>query len=164
MIDEAFPLGRAVLYGRHIAELDGQAAAPVEDQSLELIDVITPLYAQCVAAPADVDDAGGNVGRATDAIGCARDVDAQFRRFVGIDDDLQLVAGVTARVEHAHARHAIQAGYFGPDDFAQVSLVADQVLFVAFELLDEVLDKLIVRIAPFAEAYVRSVGITRQRA
>ncbi len=164
VVDEAFAFRRAVSYARDIAELDGQATAPVEDQVLQVVNVVSPFDTQGIAAAADVDDTGRYVGRTTDAISGARDIDAEFGCLVRVDDDLQLVARIAARVEHADPRYAIEAGDLGPDDFAQISLVANQVLFGAIELLDEILDELVVRVTPLAHAHVGAVGVAGQRA
>ena len=87
------------------------------------------------------------------------DVHAEIGRSVGIDDDLQLVTDVAARIEHIDLSNAIQRPNLRHDNFSQPALIFDQPVLVALQLFDEIFDQLVIRVTPFAETYLRTHGV-----
>ena len=68
-----------------------------------------------VAAATNIDDVRRNIGRPANAIGGQCNIDPKFGRLVWVNDNLQLVAGITIGVEHADPRYAVTTGDLRPN-------------------------------------------------
>ena len=119
--DEALAVCERDLDVGHVAQPDGQAVAPLQDQLPEVLGIERAGEPQRVAALADAHVAAGDVLVGAGEAGRGRKPDAETRGPVGVEGDAHLALAPAVDLGARDAGHALEPGL---DDLLRVLLVA----------------------------------------